>query len=269
MVRGSCCFAIVLFCGAIAACSVTPSEDDVDAALTGGQSSGGVEGGTGGATASGGSVDTGGSGGTGGAVGTGGSGGTGGTVGTGGSIGTGGTVGTGGSGGSGGTVGSGGIVGAGGSIDGGGIVGQGGRTGTGGAGNTGSTPMQGGTTGSATTTPVDLTCNTDDDCCVRVDTCRAIAVLYSKIQGLVYWPPSTSTSCLRCFTPVVEVSCKNNQCTGTVVDPMGSGTSHCGKLPSTGSGGTTGTTTRTGAVDIASPATPAFDTSRQLVFGCG
>jgi hypothetical protein len=260
MVRGSCCFAIVLFCGAIAACTVAPSEDDVDAALTGGQSSGGMEGGTGGVTASGGSVDTGGSVGSGGAVDTGGSIGTGGTVGTGGSIGI---VG------SGGTVGSGGIVGAGGSSDGGGIVGQGGRTGTGGAGNTGTTPMQGGTTGSATTTPVDLTCNTDDDCCVRVDTCRAIAVLYSKIQGLVYWPPSNGTSCLRCFTPVVEVSCKNNWCTGTVADPMGSGTSHCGKLPSTGSGGTTGTTTRTGAVDIAAPATPAFDTSQQLVFGCG
>jgi hypothetical protein len=119
------------------------------------------------------------------------------------------------------------------------MVGQGGRTGTGGAGGGGGTVVQGGSTGTTTIPPIDLTCNTDDDCCVESDTCRSVVVLYSKLQGLVYWPPSTTTECLRCYTPVIEVSCKNNQCTGMVTNANGySGIagveSHCGKLPGTG-----------------------------------
>jgi hypothetical protein len=264
MGRESCCFVAVLFCG-VAACSDAPPDTALDTASSGGQqqtpstggvggasgptaptSSGGVETGAGGVTASGGTASPGG------------------TLAGGGAVGAGGGLGTGGAVAAGGAIGDGGAVSTGGSIDSGG--GQGGRIATGGAGATGSTPMQGGATGSTTT--VDLTCNTDDDCCVRVDTCRAIAVLYSKIQGLVYWPPSTSTSCLRCFTPIVEVSCRNNQCTGSTLTPTSNGTSHCGKLPSAGTGGTTGTTTATTPASGAAPVTPAYETTPQLVFGC-
>jgi hypothetical protein len=291
MARGSCCLGAFLFCGVLAACGDAPSEHDLGLALTGGHqetpntvgmggvggatastASSAVEGGTGGAPASGGTSSPGGIIAAGGTVGAGGSIVAGGTVGAGGIIATDGAVGAGGIIATDGAVGAGGIiatdgaVGAGGIIATGGTEDQGGRAGSGGAGGTGSAPAQGGTTGSTTTTPVDLTCNTDDDCCVSVDTCRAIAVLYSKIQGLVYWPPATSTSCLRCYTPTVEVSCRNNQCTGTVLgNYLSQGTAHCGKIQSAGTGGTT---TQANAASVAIPQTPVSDSAPQLVFGC-
>jgi hypothetical protein len=291
MARGSCCLGAFLFCGVLAACGDAPSEHDLGLALTGGHqetpntvgmggvggatastASSAVEGGTGGAPASGGTSSPGGIIAAGGTVGAGGSIVAGGTVGAGGNIATDGAVGAGGIIATDGAVGAGGIiatdgaVGAGGIIATGGTEDQGGRAGSGGAGGTGSAPAQGGTTGSTTTTPVDLTCNTDDDCCVSVDTCRAIAVLYSKIQGLVYWPPATSTSCLRCYTPTVEVSCRNNQCTGTVLgNYLSQGTAHCGKIQSAGTGGTT---TQANAASVAIPQTPVSDSAPQLVFGC-
>jgi hypothetical protein len=179
---------------------------------------------------------------------------------------------------SGGAVGQGGSVGSGGKTGTGGFVssgvggGQGGYTGTGGAG--GITPGQGGSTGSTTIPQVDLTCNTDNDCCVKSDTCRSVVVLYSKLQGLVYWPPSTSTSCLRCYTPAVEVSCKNNKCTGTVTNAMGTSgvkgvESHCGKVPGAG----LATSQDAGAAvleeRLALPPTPSRLADLPPTFGCG
>jgi hypothetical protein len=187
--------------------------------------------------------------------------------------------GVGGAGGAGGTWVTGGTSSQGGSIASGGVVGQGGLTGTGGPGSGGSA-AQGGATGATTVPQVDLTCYSDDDCCVRSDTCRSVVVVYSKIQGLVYWPPATGTGCLRCYTPVVEVSCKNNKCTGTVTNPnASSGTpgvgSHCGKLP--GTGGATGSGGATGAGGAAGQAKVTFSAlpaplplaDQPPVFGCG
>lgn len=166
--------------------------------------------------------------------------------------------------------------------------GSGGAT-TGGTGSSGGGAGKGGSAGSSSLPPLDLTCHSDSDCCIASDTCRALAVLYSKLQGLLYWPPATMTVCSKCYTPVVEVSCVNNQCTGTIVNSMGySGTpgvgSHCGKLTTTGTGGTSSTATG-GASSKAAYATSvqlasatsdptasnaaAIAASTQTVFGCG
>jgi hypothetical protein len=140
----------------------------------------------------------------------------------------------------------------------------------------GSRAAQGGSTGSTTVPQVDLTCNTDDDCCVRSDTCRSVVVLYSKLQGLVYWPVATSTGCFRCYTPVVEVSCKNSKCTGTVTNPNGySGVtgveSHCGKIQGTGGATSQGTGGATSQARLAFPVPPMPPplADEPPMYGCG
>jgi hypothetical protein len=267
MARASSYAVASVLCGFLVACGNSPSEQSdpsptggagSDVAATGGQENPGSTG-SGGMTGSGGAVASGGI-----------------ATGSGGALASGGIVGEGGS------IATGGMVGEGGQAATGGIPGHGGCTGAGGAGVGGSTTIP----------PIDLTCNTDDDCCVQSDTCRSVVVLYSKLQGLVYWPPATSTSCLRCFTPVVEVSCKNNLCSGTVVNANGTSgvpgvESHCGKIKGTGgatslgtggamslgTGGATsldgGPTTQPRTAPVVSP--PSLPIADELppMFGCG
>ena len=248
MARVSFCLVAFLFCGSLAGCTSassgqadTSSKPDVgvDVPMTGGHQETPDSMGTGGTGGSGGATSGGGlAGGSGGATAIGG------------------------------TLGQGGTLDQGGHSATGGAENQGGSTGAGGVGDTGGVPSQGGTTGDMTSTQVDLTCYSDDDCCIRSSLCQAVAVLYSKVQGLVYWPPAKFTSCSRCYTPVVEVSCRNNQCTGEVINSNGYDgipgvESHCGKIQGTG-----GTTSQSSAVDADSPAQPAHTSPPQIVFGC-
>jgi hypothetical protein len=150
--------------------------------------------------------------------------------------------------------------------------GSGGST-TAGGGSSGGNTSIGGSSGSSSLPPLDLTCHSDDDCCVATDTCLAIAVLYSKIGSPANMPPTSYASCSKCWTPVVEVSCVNNQCVGVDKNMSMNGTSHCGKLATgTGGAGSVGLLSiaiPSSSTTAASPAAATATTTQSPTFGCG
>jgi hypothetical protein len=161
----------------------------------------------------------------------------------------------------------------------GGMAAMGGSNATGGSA-TGGTATGGSATGGTATggSPPDLTCNTDDDCCVAVDTCAAQAAVYSKLTGPWKTWPGPSSGCSKCWAPTVDVRCQGNWCQGqaSTSPSMQHGPAHCGRLTS-GTGGTTGTAGASGgssgqstSTSAASPETePLLGDSALPIFGCG
>ena len=166
----------------------------------------------------------------------------------------------------------------------GGTLAMGGSSSTGGSATGGTAgSAAGGAAGSATGgSPPDLTCNTDDDCCVEVNRCLTAAAVYSKLSGPWITWPVPEYGCYLCYIPIVDVRCLNNWCEGQQISDYlqtENGTAHCGRLPS-GTGGTTGT----GGAASAGGSSPSTSTSGGAaspqglfapspavlpVFGCG
>ena len=118
--------------------------------------------------------------------------------------------------------------------------------------------------------PLDLTCRSDNDCCVAVDTCRALAVLYSKIGSPLVMPPVEHSYCADCYTPIVEVSCVNKRCVGSQQNTPMNGYDHCGKLGIGGSGGRSLQSIESSTAGATSAATTAATTPPpQTRFSCG
>ena len=81
-------------------------------------------------------------------------------------------------------------------------------------------------------------CRNDSDCCIAVDSCMAMAYLYSKGPGGA-GPPTMPVhnpgdGCLPCIPPAVQVRCVAGQCTGEKLSTYSSSSSltsaHCGTI---------------------------------------
>jgi hypothetical protein len=74
-------------------------------------------------------------------------------------------------------------------------------------------------------------CETDDDCCVVVNSCLAEAQVVHADDfdtAQIAWP-YCEEDCTDCIPPAVIVACDNGQCVGTVdLDGQEDGVSHCG-----------------------------------------
>jgi hypothetical protein len=90
--------------------------------------------------------------------------------------------------------------------------------------------------------PANYSCRNDSDCCIAIDTCNEVAYLYSNAPGATGRPSfSSSTTCVPCISPAVQVRCDQGQCVGekipTGVDYNSSlRKDHCGpvSLPDAG-----------------------------------
>lgn len=61
----------------------------------------------------------------------------------------------------------------------------------------------------------DFACHTDSDCCTLVDTCAAVAYLYSKASaGPLPTPRPYTGTCLPCAAPAIQLRCVDGMCTG-------------------------------------------------------
>jgi hypothetical protein len=87
--------------------------------------------------------------------------------------------------------------------------------------------------------PSSYTCRDDADCCIVIDTCLAVAHLYSKAPGATgkpsLSPPDAGAACVNCIPPAVQVRCDQGQCVGeklsTGVDFNGPlRQDHCGPI---------------------------------------
>ncbi len=116
--------------------------------------------------------------------------------------------------------------------------------GTAGTGGTGGSTANGGTGGLQP--PVrDLRCSSDDECCAVVDECYDQLWLVTqgqKTEVEAYIASLQRPSCFACIPPSVQVSCQNGQCVGVEVGvgtwpPSGLSGTHCGVLPTNGTGG--------------------------------
>jgi hypothetical protein len=82
-------------------------------------------------------------------------------------------------------------------------------------------------------------CQTDNDCCVTVDSCTATARLTGKANyGLSPVPDAGLGTCLSCIPPSVQVQCQGGFCVGTKLSGMYTPliVSHCGYVPLTDAG---------------------------------
>jgi hypothetical protein len=119
---------------------------------------------------------------------------------------------------------------------------------------------------------IDLSCQSDNDCCVVLDDCQVALYLVGasqRAQMEAYLKALDRKMCTSCMAPNVQVACTNGQCTGTELGtnlnwpPTGLGATHCGKLP-VGTGGTTGAPPEPTPVPASEP-----DASTPVtVFGC-
>ena len=87
-----------------------------------------------------------------------------------------------------------------------------------------------------TTTVTSFPCRNDSDCCIAVDSCMAMAYLYSKGPGGA-GPPTLPVhnpgdGCLACIPPAVQVRCVSGQCVGEKISSYDSQftSAHCGTL---------------------------------------
>lgn len=79
-------------------------------------------------------------------------------------------------------------------------------------------------------------CRNDSDCCIAVDSCMAMAYLYSKGPN-GSGPPTLPTHqagdpCLACIPPAVQVRCVSGQCAGEKISSYSSQltSAHCGTI---------------------------------------
>jgi hypothetical protein len=144
----------------------------------------------------------------------------------------------------GGNAGEGGAVEQGGSGGSGNSAGQAGSP-SGGSGGTGGVDAEGGSAGAPACEQIgDLSCETDDDCCLVLDQCAASLALVTRSYAeemsacFAEIPPDM---CPSCTPAAVQTWCDNGQCVGQVqVDAGGQDPlrePHCGRLDVAGAAG--------------------------------
>jgi hypothetical protein len=141
--------------------------------------------------------------------------------------------------------------------------------GTGGTASTGGSSASGGVGG--VQPPVrDLGCSSDSDCCAVVDECYAQLWLVTQAQKAeveAYIASLQHPACFSCIPPAVQVSCQSGQCVGVEVGggtwpPSGLSGTHCGTLPTNGTGGAPSATSRLSSDGPTAAGAPTK-------FGCG
>jgi len=83
----------------------------------------------------------------------------------------------------------------------------------------------------------DVSCNSDSDCCVAVDTCHSVAYVVHAGDSLQI----PQTDCNLCLAPPVQVWCESGKCQSAVL-PFSSDTEglmgdHCGSVALPGDAG--------------------------------
>jgi hypothetical protein len=79
-------------------------------------------------------------------------------------------------------------------------------------------------------------CRTNADCCIKIDSCTATGLLYSKAPGAAAEPTfGSSGNCLACIPPQIDLQCVNHVCQGTH-SSRASLSSHCGSVDSVDAG---------------------------------
>lgn len=61
--------------------------------------------------------------------------------------------------------------------------------------------------------PNDISCNTDSDCCVAIDTCHSVAYVVHAGDSLQI----SQTGCNLCIAPPVQVWCESGKCQNMVL----------------------------------------------------
>jgi hypothetical protein len=90
--------------------------------------------------------------------------------------------------------------------------------------------------------PLDYSCDSDGDCCIKVDRCTARAYLYSTGPGASPAPSipyiSDPGQCLRCTPPAVQVRCESGVCVGQPISGASGKLTqdHCGYITTTDAG---------------------------------
>ncbi len=180
---------------------------------------------------------------------------------------TGGTTGLGSSA-TGGKIATGGITGFGGSAT-GGLSATGGFTGLGGSATGGLT----GTGGTHSPPALDLSCNSDADCCVISNNCQSalyLVTLTQRSELSAYLGSIASTTCAACAPPPIAVSCQSGTCVGEQLDPInatpGLSVPHCGPVTALSASG--GAPSAGSANTAASGSSAAPGTGQKKAFGC-
>ena len=85
-----------------------------------------------------------------------------------------------------------------------------------------------------------FSCTKDTDCCTVVDTCSAMAYLYSRGVGASPAPsiPPNNGMCVPCIQPAIQLRCQDGTCMGEKVSTSDNKlmAAHCGYIPQADAG---------------------------------